>query len=455
MMRVVHYINQLFGGIGGEDKAHVGCTSRPGPVGPGSVIQTAFQGRAEIVGTIICGDNYFNENVERASAEVVAMARAFQPDLFLAGPAFNAGRYGVACATAARAVQKELGIPAVTGMFEENPGLELCREDVYVIQTTGAVTGMKDAIPKMVALACRLLAHEKIGSPAAEGYYPRGSLVNELCEKNGAERAIDMLMLKVRGEPFGSEVPRPAYDRVPPAKAIADLRLAKIALVTDGGLVPKGNPDRIPIRTASVFGRYEIAGLDSLRPENYEVTHEGYDSILVRRDPNRLVPVDTVRQLEREGGVGKLHDRFYSTTGRRQHRRDGPEGGADDCRGAESGGRYRRHSDLDLRDQHALRRNANEGNRKDRHSHGPRVRHHAGGADGGLQPDRCGAEDRESAGELRFERGAGEGIAAEPGGTGAGGAGRSTSRSRPSLRRGRERAAQPKDPLCEPAKAGP
>jgi glycine reductase len=243
------------------------------------------------------------------------MARAFQPDLVLAGPAFNAGRYGVACATVAKVVQNQLGIPAVTGMFEENPGLELCREDVYVIKTTGAVTGMRDAIPKMVALACRLLAHEKIGSPAAEGYYPRGSLINEFCEKNGAERAIDMLMLKVRGESFVSEVPRPAYDRVPPAKALTDLRTAKIALVTDGGLVPKGNPDRIPIRTASVFGRYEIKGLETLLPENYEVTHEGYDSVLVRRDPNRLVPVDTVRQLEKEGLVGQLHDRFYSTTG--------------------------------------------------------------------------------------------------------------------------------------------
>jgi glycine reductase len=27
------------------------------------------------------------------------------------------------------------------------------------------------------------------------------------------------------------------------------------------------------------------------------------------------VPVDAVRQLEKEGAVGKLHDRFYSTTG--------------------------------------------------------------------------------------------------------------------------------------------
>jgi glycine reductase len=28
-----------------------------------------------------------------------------------------------------------------------------------------------------------------------------------------------------------------------------------------------------------------------------------------------LVPVDVLRELEREGIIGKLHDRFYSTTG--------------------------------------------------------------------------------------------------------------------------------------------
>jgi glycine reductase len=90
---------------------------------------------------------------------------------------------------------------------------------------------------------------------------------------------------------------------------------AKIALVTDGGLVPKGNPDKIEIRTATRFGRYNIKNIDALNPTDYEVSHEGYDSVFIRQDPNRLVPVDVLRDLEREGFIGKLHDRFYSTTG--------------------------------------------------------------------------------------------------------------------------------------------
>jgi glycine reductase len=126
---------------------------------------------------------------------------------------------------------------------------------------------------------------------------------------------MDMLMSKLRREPFESEVPRPMYDRVKPARPIKKIESATIALVTDGGLVPKGNPDKIEIRTATRFGRYDISNVDLLNPADYEVAHEGYDSVFVRQDPNRLVPVDVLRDLEREGSIGKLFDKFYSTTG--------------------------------------------------------------------------------------------------------------------------------------------
>ena len=36
------------------------------------------------------------------------MVKKFNPDLFIAGPAFNAGRYGVACGAIAKVVQEEL-----------------------------------------------------------------------------------------------------------------------------------------------------------------------------------------------------------------------------------------------------------------------------------------------------------------------------------------------------------
>jgi betaine reductase len=315
MIRVAHYLNQFFGGIGGEDKAGMPPRVTEGAIGPGRAIQTALDNQGEVVVTVICGDNYFAENIDGASEEVKELISSYQPDVLIAGPAFNAGRYGIACGAVCKIVQNQLGIPAITGMYQENPGLDLYRKDVYIIQTTDSARGMGEAVTKVVNLARKLVFKEKIGSPSEEGYFPRGLLVNEISDKIGAERVIDMLLLKLRGEPFESEIPSPMYDRVKPAPPIKEIGLATIALVTDGGLVPKGNPDNIEIRTATRFGRYDINNINTLNPADYEVNHEGYDSVLVRQDPNRLVPVDAMRAIEREGLIGKLHDKFYSTTG--------------------------------------------------------------------------------------------------------------------------------------------
>ena len=35
-LRILHYINQFYGGIGGEDKASVGLSTKDGPVSRGA-----------------------------------------------------------------------------------------------------------------------------------------------------------------------------------------------------------------------------------------------------------------------------------------------------------------------------------------------------------------------------------------------------------------------------------
>jgi betaine reductase len=315
MLRIAHYLNQFFGGIGGEDKAESRPQIHEGPLGPGRAIQAALGDRGQVEVTITCGDNYFAENIEEAAGEVINLIRPYRPDLLIAGPAFSAGRYGIACGGVCEAVISKLGIPAVTGMHEENPGLDLYRHDVYIVSTQDSVKGMKEAVSRMVSLALKLAYNQKIERPSEEGYFPRGWLANEISDQTGAERVVSMLLKKLKGEPFETEVPRPVYDRVPPAPGIKDLSRARIALVTDGGLVPSGNPDKIESRTATRFGKYSFKGMDSLTPEAYEVSHVGYDPVFIREDPNRLVPVDVMRDLERERVVGALHEVFYTTTG--------------------------------------------------------------------------------------------------------------------------------------------
>lgn len=314
-IRVLHYINQFFGGIGGEEKADIEPSMRDGAVGPGMALQGAMKGEAEIVATIICGDSYFNENLEEAKAAILAMVKEVGPDLFIAGPAFNAGRYGVASATITAAVQDELGIPALTGMYEENPGVDLFRKQILIVPTKNSAVGMRDAVAAIVPLAMKLARGEEVGGPEEEGYFPRGLRKNFFAEERGSQRAVNMLLKKMNKEPFETEFPMPEFDRVDPASPIVDLSKATIALVTSGGIVPKGNPDRIESSNASRFGEYSLEGINDLDETTHETAHGGYDPVYANEDADRVLPVDALRKLEQEGTIGKLHELYYATVG--------------------------------------------------------------------------------------------------------------------------------------------
>lgn len=309
--KIVHYINQFFANIGGEEKADIAPEKRDGFVGPGAGLEGELKKTgitAKIVGTIICGDSYFNENLEKAKKEVLDMIKSFSPDLVVAGPAFNAGRYGTACGTVAKMVQDELKIPAVTGMYIENPGADMFKKDVYIISTKNSAAGMRDALPKIAKLSKKILEKEEIGTSEEEGYIARGVRKVLFREKNGAERAVEMLVKKLKAETFSTEYPMPDFDRVTPGEAIVDITKAKIALVTSGGIVPSGNPDHIESSSASKYGRYSIDNMG-------ETAHGGYDPTYANQDPNRVLPVDVLKDLEKEGKIGSLYPYYYTTTG--------------------------------------------------------------------------------------------------------------------------------------------
>ena len=315
-IKVVHYINQFFANIGGEEKADYPAELRVGEVvGPGMAFNMNFKDEAEIIATIVCGDSYFNENLDKAKADILAMVKEQAPDVFVAGPAFNAGRYGVACGTIAAAVQEELGIPAVTGMYVENPGADMFKNQVYMVSTKNSAAGMRDAVGKMAPLALKLAKGEKIGASCEEGYMPNGIRVNFFEKERGSKRAVKMLLQKLSDKPYVTEYPMPSLDKVAPNPAVKDLAHAKIALVTSGGIVPKGNPDHIESSSASHYGEYDITGVMDLTADTYETAHGGYDPVYANEDADRVLPVDVLREMEKEGKIGELHHLFYTTTG--------------------------------------------------------------------------------------------------------------------------------------------
>ena len=92
----------------------------------------------------------------------------------------------------------------------------------------------------MVNLANKILNGEEVGSADEEGYFPRG-VRRQVWRRDGkpaSERMVEMLVEKLNGQPFETELPMPKLDRVPIAPAIKDLGHAKIALLNTGGIVP-------------------------------------------------------------------------------------------------------------------------------------------------------------------------------------------------------------------------
>lgn len=313
--RVVHYLNQFFGQIGGEEKANIPPFSKEGAVGPGMALQGILGDTAEIVATVVCGDSWFNENIDAAKAQVLEMIAQHKPDLVIAGPAFNAGRYGMACGAVAEAVDENLAVPVISGMYPENPGAEMYRRHALIVETGDSAAAMRKAVPAIGQLALKVLKGEEMTSPQEEGYISRGIRQNIFTEMRGSQRAVDMLLAKLRGEEFKTEYPMPQFDRVDPNPAVPDITKARIALVTSGGIVPKGNPDHIESSSASKYGKYSIAGIDDLTQDTHATAHGGYDPVYANKDADRVLPVDVLREMEQAGEIGALHEYFYTTVG--------------------------------------------------------------------------------------------------------------------------------------------
>lgn len=315
MKKAILYVNQFFGQIGGEEQAGIEPQIHEGHVGP--AMQFAKTLNAEITHTVICGDNYMGTNTEAAVGTILEMLEGKEMDIFLAGPAFQAGRYGVACGSICKAVKERYGVPAVTSMNAENPGVEMFKKEMYILRGGNSAAKMRKDVAAMVNVANKLLADEPLKGASEEGYFERGIRHQTWLAdgKPASERMIEMLVKKLNGEEFQTELPIPKIDRVPIAAAVKDLTKAKIALVTTGGIVPVDNPDRIQSASATRWGRYNIADTKALESGKYKTIHAGFDPAAADADPNVITPVDALKALEKEGVYGSLHPYFYSTVG--------------------------------------------------------------------------------------------------------------------------------------------
>ena len=316
-MKVLHYLNQFFAGIGGEEKAGHEVLFISGPVGAGAVVQNAVKDRGVEYATVVCGDNYFHEEEEKALGAIRAAMEQFQPDIFLAGPAFNAGRYGLACAKVCSWVRDNWRIPAITGMHEDNPGTKEIGRHVFVIQTGASAASMQESLKRFSLLIERLLTGNEnaIENFRAEHCLPIPRRFTVRSDAPDYVRAVDLLLAKLNGQTYESEIPRIEAKQHAIPNLTGSLKDATLALVTEGGLVPKGNPDRLESSRGSRYFKYAIEGREDLRRGEFEAMHTGYDTSTVNQDPDRIVPLDAMRVLEKSKRFKKLHDYYFVTTG--------------------------------------------------------------------------------------------------------------------------------------------
>ena len=314
-MRLVHYLNQFYAGLGGEDAAGLGPRVLEGTVGPGRLLQQLLSAGDqsadhEIVATVVCGDDHAASDPAVAQ-ELLQLARDAGGELLIAGPAFGSGRYGLICARLVAAAQAA-GLPAVASMHPDNPGIGEAGA-APVVAAGASSRQMRPTLQKLAAAVAKLAT----GAPltAEDGLVSAIARIGRLVEDRAAKRAVELVLRRLGGDRDSTEIPVGGFDVVTPAAPVDKAASATVALVTEGAVVPAGNPDRLESARATRWLRYPIDGLDGLAAGTWESVDGGFATTVANDDPNRLLPLDVARELERDGAIGRLHGQFFTTVG--------------------------------------------------------------------------------------------------------------------------------------------
>ena len=315
--KVVHYINQFYAGMGGEDTASVGISVRDGAVGPGLALKANLGADYEIVKTIICGDNTIAEKTAEIVPQIVELVKKKQaPICSLRALALMPDVTGIGCGATTAAVTEQLRIPAVTALSAENPGTDIYKNRCYILQTENSAKNMRKTAAFMAAFAKRLVEGDTIKDGKEEHYHGSGPAVVIDYSIPAAKRGIDMLLAKHAGRPFHTEVVMPNHEEIPVPVLTKPLSERKIRPGHGWRPCAKGQ--------SRSSGAYQFQGVQKVFHSRYGYAQSprlGRSAIKVITMPlccrilTALVPVDALRKLVKAGVVGSMDDAFYSTAG--------------------------------------------------------------------------------------------------------------------------------------------
>jgi DNA-binding transcriptional MerR regulator len=207
----------------------------------------------------------------------------------------------------------------ITGSLEDRKLEDMLLETAVRVETALQVPYV-DALPRQ-SMWRRYRINEKLEIHVDEGFDARVHGV----DMEAAARMIMGILTGLGRTNERDEKNRDTRIRLPmddgdlgynvSAGPLSDLSGAVIALVTEGGLVPLGNPDRLESARSTKYLKYSLRGINDLESEVFESIDRGWDNTYVNADPDRLVPLDVMRELEGQGIFLRLHEYLYTTTG--------------------------------------------------------------------------------------------------------------------------------------------
>ena len=164
------------------------------------------------------------------------------PDVLVCGPAFGSGRYGYACGVLAREAGRR-GIPVVTRDDARQPGRARGRGRRRTsCRRASSVAGMRTVLPVVAGLAARLAAGEPLGTrrgrgvPAARAAARTSAPTGRARRARSTSRSAEL----ARRDPHRGRAER--RRRAAAAGGARPRRRAVVALVTEAGCVPAGQP---------------------------------------------------------------------------------------------------------------------------------------------------------------------------------------------------------------------
>lgn len=154
-MKVLLFFDQIQSGFGGSERPDVPLQVEKGGIGSYLMFERFMKEiKGVVVGTVVCGPQYFNENEELVKEKVSGLVKKLQVDAVLCGPCFHYKDYASMAARLAVHLNENTDTHAVVMCSKENTEtIEAFKEEVPMIKMPKkGETGLNQSLQDMTKI---------------------------------------------------------------------------------------------------------------------------------------------------------------------------------------------------------------------------------------------------------------------------------------------------------------